>query len=286
MRNEPDSFAEQARSNDRLPQAPAASCSRSQDASQLLARLLQAHLPKACHSDQVSTAHREVSSTQALHATHSKLACGVELTSVGQWGCQDERCIPLSDGRTLEIVHDERGGPVVLDEKGQWDDSVLVSLTDEGDCVACAWARIAEGSPVVGLGIDLASEADFAGGRGERFVPLLFSARERELVPRLFPDDLALGYAFAFSAKEAAFKSCAAPLRRWYQTHDEELSFDVRSFELVDRAREDGTARKGEARRAMDQLGIERIELARMALGPRALTIALALATPANRPPS
>lgn len=269
---------EQASSNARQPKASTAPRSQTQDASQLLARLLQAHSPKACHSDHISTACHEATDAQSLYTTHPQPACGVEFAPTGQWECQGKRHIPLPDGRTLEIAHDERGGPVALDEKKQWDDSVLVSLTDEGDCAACAWASIDADSPIVGLGIDLASKPDFAGSRGERFVPLLFSARERVLVPQLFPDDLALGYAFAFSAKEAAFKSCAASLRRWYQTHDEELSFDVRCFELVDRTQEDGTARTGEARRAMDLLDIERIELTRMALGSTAFTIALALA--------
>jgi hypothetical protein len=86
-----------------------------------------------------------------------------------------------------------------------------------------------------------------------------------------------LSLAYAFSAKEAAFKSLAAPLRSWYQANTEELVFDLRDFELADDFHEAGSARKGAAARAMARMGISCIELARTELCGLALTFAVAL---------
>lgn len=213
---------------------------------------------------------------EALLEPDAPLSCGVTLGPTGSWARGDRRLVPLESDVSLLLDHDEREAPVRLDASDSWDDTLLVSLTDEEETCACAWARIPEGSSVVGLGIDLASTHDFAGARGERFNRLLFTQREHELAPLIGGGDLALGYAFAFAAKEAAFKALAAPLRRWYQTHQEELLFDVRCFELADADHEAGTARKGEAQRAMDKLDVGSIGLGRMTLGDRALTIAVA----------
>jgi phosphopantetheinyl transferase (holo-ACP synthase) len=181
----------------------------------------------------------------------------------------------------LHVSHDEREAPVALHDDGSVDDGTLVSITDEQDTILLAWAAgCTPETRVIGLGIDLASLADFAGARGERFNRLLFTAGEQELVHKQWASQPELGYAFAFSAKEAAFKACAAPLRTWYRTHDEELLFDLRGFELDGWAHERGTARHGEAQRAMELLGITSIELHRLAWEDMALTIALALRRP------
>ena len=187
--------------------------------------------------------------------------------------CTDARCAAY----TLVLAHDERGAPVATDAQGRWDDATLVSLTDEGDLALCAWARPPLGSPIVGLGVDLASAKDFAGEMGARFNPHIFTEREHAIAPTLAAGDEALGYACAFSAKEAAFKACAAPLRAWYRTQSHELIFDITSFELGDAWHELGTARKGHAARAIAALGIARIELARATFDGIALTLAIAL---------
>lgn len=224
----------------------------------------------------MADAERATSLLEALLTPDGPPPCGVTFAPTGFWAQGDRRLVPLESGRALLLDHDEREAPVRLNTSDSWDDTLLVSLTDEEETCACAWARVPEGSSAAGLGIDLASTQDFAGERGARFNRLLFTQREHELAPILGGGNLALGYAYAFAAKEAAFKALAAPLRRWYQTHQEELLFDVRCFELADANHESGTARKGQAQRAMDMLGIATIELDRMTLGDKALTIAVA----------
>lgn len=187
------------------------------------------------------------------------------------------RSFAREGGQVLQVAHDEREAPAVLDDTDALDDSVLVSFTDEHEAGLLAWMARPRGNRVVGLGIDLAAVEDFAGDRGEHFNHLLFTDDEQQLVAEAWPHEPARGYAFAFSAKEAAFKACAAPLRSWYRTHSEELLFDLRSFELDGWDHEKGTARRGEAQRAMNLMGIRTIELHRLFWNDMALTIALAL---------
>ena len=194
------------------------------------------------------------------------------------WDEGSSRVVPRADGTRLLLAHDEREAPYALGPDGREDAGLLVSLSDEDALAACAWARVAPGSGVAGLGIDLADPRDFAGARGERFNRLLFTQAEQGLVPALAHGDEALGYAYAFSAKEAAFKACAAPLRRWYEAHDEELVFDLRGFELADLRHEAGTARGGAAQAALDALGIRAIELFRTEVQGCACTVAWARA--------
>lgn len=203
--------------------------------------------------------------------------CGV--IAEGGWETDSEgiRSFAREGGRILRISHDEREAPVILDGPDALDESLLVSFTDESEVALLAWADRSRGSRVVGLGIDLASLQDFAGERGERFNHLLFTKDEQQLVEDTWADDPTRGYAYAFSAKEAAFKSCAAPLRAWYHSHTEELLFDLRSFELDEWDHEKGTAHRGEAQRAMDLMGVGTIELHRLAWDDMALTLALAL---------
>ena len=176
----------------------------------------------------------------------------------------------------ITITHDERGAPIATREDGTEDAHVLLSITDEDEFALCGWAQKDEKSPFVGLGIDLVNLGDFAGERGRDLERVLLTERDRQIVDAAWPDEPKLGWAYAFSAKEAAFKSLAAPLRRWYETHDGELAFDVRGFELADVCHAQGSARHGDAQRAMDAMGIERIELSYELRGRYLLTWALA----------
>lgn len=180
---------------------------------------------------------------------------GVEVLEDGGTAHTD-RVISLQGGRTVVLTHDEREAPFCVEGDG-----TLVSITDEDELALCVWAVPRPDSDVVGIGVDLASTCDFAGARGERFNHLLFSEHEQDFVQRHYSEEPALGYAYAFSAKEAAFKSLAAPLRAWYTTHEEELAFEVREFELEDATHERGTLRHARAQTAMDAMGIRTIEL-------------------------
>ena len=202
---------------------------------------------------------------------------GVVWDAPRAWDEGTRRVVPRPGAAPLTLAHDEREAPYALRADGCEDCGLLVSLTDEVSLAACAWARLAGGSSVLGLGIDLADPQDFAGERGERFNHLLFTEGEQRLVSQLWPGDEPLGYAYAFSAKEAAFKACAAPLRRWYESHAEELVFDLRGFELVDERHEAGTAPRGNADYALPKLEIGRLELARHTVAGYACTVCVAL---------
>lgn len=174
------------------------------------------------------------------------------------------------------LTHDERGAPLQVN-----DSSLLVSLTDEENVCVYVWARPRYESGLLGVGIDLASACDFAGQRGERFNTLIFSGAEQAFVHAHYAGREEMGFALAFSAKEAAFKSLAAPLRAWYEEQDEELEFEVREFELVGGTHARGTLRHAYAQAAMDALGVRSIEVAHCETGDAVLTLALALRGPA-----
>ena len=161
----------------------------------------------------------------------------------------------------ITVTHDVRGAPVATRADGTEDENLLLSLTDEDEVTLCGWAQKDAVSSLVGVGIDLVSPAEFEGARGEYLRGLLFTDRDRAVISALWPERPHEGFAFAFGAKEAAFKALAAPLRRWYESHDEELVFDLRGFELMDATHVAATARKGEAARAMGAMGVTRIEL-------------------------
>ena len=78
---------------------------------------------------------------------------------------------------------------------------------------------------------------------------------------KICPDDLPFAFSVLFGAKEASFKACAAPLRRWYEHHEEELSFDLRHFCMERPGFERGDARDGAAQRALDILGIRELRV-------------------------
>ena len=177
----------------------------------------------------------------------------------------------------ISLTNDLRGAPVPLRADGHADESLLVSHTDEDDISLCAWAQIEEVSRLAGIGLDLVNMDDFTGERGEFLTKVLLTERDLEIVRKRWPDEPQLASSFGFSAKEAAFKALAAPLRVWHGTHDEWLRFEVRSFELADTAHEHGTARKGEGKRAMDTLGITEIEVFCVPWENYLVTFALAL---------
>ena len=182
------------------------------------------------------------------------------------------------DGKRVTIGHDKRNAPLLMDRAGNELHDFPVSITDEQNTRMLAWAKLGSKSDVVGLGIDLCSTADFADDkRGEHFSKLLLTDREKELLDRVdLP--LPLRRAQTFAAKEAAFKATSAPLRHWYRTHDLELAFDVRDFELWPNGIVRGTARSGRATRACEMLGIDRIEASFAEYKGMALCVAVALA--------
>ncbi|MDO4796690.1 MAG: 4'-phosphopantetheinyl transferase superfamily protein [Coriobacteriales bacterium] len=197
------------------------------------------------------------------------------------WGAHESGRIVLNDRNdtlTLPIAYDEREAPLVTDEHGREQANTLVGLADEGHTLACALARTEPGCAVVGVGVDLARAADFARPGTERLLQSMFSQRERELAPTLYPKDLPLAFATLFGAKEAAFKACAHALRTWYAAHDEPLTFEVRDFGMEEPWEERGELRHGAAQRALDRMGIRRIEIRHTTLGDKALVVAVALA--------
>ena len=198
---------------------------------------------------------------------------------LARWGCK-RLLLSLDAARPLHpIAHDERGGPYPASPDGGELDGVLLSVTDEGGHLLHAWAWPDADSPVVGLGVDLASVADFDGGLDDQqFVELLLTTRERELVHGLWPTHPSLGYASAIAAHEAAFKATARPLRQWYRTHDEELFFEAMDFSLASSHTVAGDQRGGRAGKALERLGIGRIEVAFDRIGDMAFVLAVALA--------
>ncbi|ACV23409.1 Uncharacterised protein [Slackia heliotrinireducens] len=213
-------------------------------------------------------------------ANRGIISWGITLGCGKRWQDVDKKEL-LTVGEQLPpyaIGHDERKAPFPMLEDGTEVPRMLVSFTDDNGVCLYAWAIADEASPVLGLGADLASTEDFEGGPSDdRLVKLLLNDREREIAKTICPDDFISGYAAAFSAKEAAFKRTARVLRTWYETHDEELFFEVRDFEMTEPGLERGTARTGRAQTACDKLGISRIEVLHDPLPGAVLTFALAL---------
>jgi len=193
-------------------------------------------------------------------------ACGVALLEgADSWQAHETGKIVLpntNEQQVIAVMYDDRGAPYALSSDGLEDTRMLISLSDEDERIACAWACIEPQSELLGLGIDLVSRSDFGVRPGtERFIRLLFTKREQELAQELSPDDLPFAFSVLFGAKEASFKACAAPLRRWYEHHEEELSFDLRHFCMERPGFERGDARDGAAQRALDILGIRELRV-------------------------
>ena len=205
----------------------------------------------------------------------------VVLRGDDSWHARERGAIelPTCEGScSLPLSHDEREAPFAIGEDGRELRDFLLSLTDEGDYIACAWARVAPGSPLRGVGIDLCRSERFALREGRRdFSQLLLTDREREIAPTLGAPSVQVAYASLFAAKEAAFKATAAPLRRWYDEHDEQLLFEVRNFRMEEVGFEQGTARDAAAQRAMDLMGIRKICIHHAELAGMALATATAL---------
>ncbi len=179
----------------------------------------------------------------------------------------------------LSLAHDVRHAPYLQNPSSGECRNLLLSLSDESDRLAAAWARAEEDSPLVGLGIDLCAAVRFETRPGRRDrAQLLLTERERALAPSLWPDNLPLAHATLFAAKEASFKATAAPLRRWYEEHDDELRYGVRHFVMDEPLAEHGTGRDGAAQRAIEAMGIARIEIRYARLDEMAIVTACALA--------
>lgn len=191
--------------------------------------------------------------------------------------------LPTESGpRRIYVEHDEREAPYALTPEGIEDKTLLISLTDDSNHIACAWVRVPDETTLVGVGIDLVAPRDFERQIGTRkrksINELLFSEQERALMSQLGCPSTTMGYATLFGAKEASFKATAAPLRRWYDTHDDQLLFEVRHFVMTEPGIERGIARNGAAQKAMDRMGIATIVLHHAIVEGLALVTAVALA--------
>jgi phosphopantetheinyl transferase (holo-ACP synthase) len=204
-------------------------------------------------------------------------AYNIELAQCGAWGNRDERAMPLSQGETIRLYHDERGAPYAVHSQDEENTRIIVSYSDEEDLAAWVWACTPSESQVAGIGIDLAKMRDTDEERSNRFARLLLSEHEREIVASVYPDDLSARKAYALSAKEASFKACAAPLREWMNSGKTSFAYDAMEYELIDATHTRGTLRRGRAQVAMDAMGIRMIELSHVRLYETVLTLAVAL---------
>jgi hypothetical protein len=67
-------------------------------------------------------------------------------------------------------------------------------------------------------------------------------------------------------------------LRRWYEENDDELRYGVRHFVMDEPLLMSGTGRDGTAQRALEAMGIARIEVRYAQLDGMAIVVACALA--------
>ena len=229
--------------------------------------------------------------TPAINAldeeTFMGLACAdhgiVVLRGASSWGARRRGYIelPTSTGTLrVPLAYDEREAPYVVDDEGNERTNMLISLTDEEDVIACAWARREGPSALMGVGVDLSAMSHFAErpatSTRRDLSLLLFTPEERTLIPALDEDEL-VAKAKLFAAKEAAFKSCAQPLRTWYRCNSQRLLFEVRHFVMEDVGIERGTGRNGAAQEAMYLMGIGYIVVHTARVGSMALVAAVAL---------
>lgn len=224
-----------------------------------------------------------------LHVVSKEITEALSHEALDGLGCSDFGITVLRgaqswdnarEGLAFTIGHDERDAPYAVDSDGNELTNVKLSFSDEGDYLAFAWAVTTPGSPLLGLGIDLASADDFKETRvgAERFIRLIFSDAEHRIARDIQTDDPAFSYATLFGAKEASFKSTAQPLRSWYQSHNRELAFEVRHFSMTEPGIERGEQRDAAAQHAMDHLGIGSINVYHTRVEGMALVIATALA--------
>lgn len=239
-----------------------------------------------------SMEHIDTPAIRALEReTFAGLDCAehglVVLRGATSWGAHERGHIELpSQAGTMHVplAYDEREAPYAVRDDGTEVTDLLLSLADENDYLTCLWARPREGSPLMGVGVDLSSFEHFRerpprrdGSPARDFSLLLFTEREQSLIPHLSPNGL-LAKSTLFAAKEAAFKCTADPLRRWYESHDEELLYEVRHFVMEEPGLERGTGRNGAAQAAMDRMGIARVVTHHAEVCGMALVTAVALA--------
>ncbi len=208
---------------------------------------------------------------QLDHDTFAGLGCLehglVVLKGADSWGAHERGFIelPTSHGvRTISLRYDEREAPYAVSLDGHELPNLLLSLTDEDDYIACVWAYVSDGSPLLGVGVDLCGAERFRerpGSKRRDLAELLLTPRERELVSDISHEQPLYAKAVLFAAKEAGFKATAAPLRRWYDTHDKELLYEVRHFVMEELGTERGTWRNGAAQAAMDAMGIGHLQV-------------------------
>ena len=199
-------------------------------------------------------------------------------------------CGVIFDAMAFPVyAHDDREAPYLVGADKAERCEQLVSITDEGGDRLLAWVRVPKESDVAGIGIDLCSANDFlADEAGERFAQLLFTPGEKRLVDQM-PGSLPMRRAKVFSAKEAAFKSTAAALRRWYESHDEEVFFEAMDFELKEGCLAGGHDRPRRGNRvdkACETLGISRIEISFSEYRGMAFCVAVAVRQAAPRHPT
>ena len=206
----------------------------------------------------------------------------VVLKGAASWGAHERGYIevPVDAGCAfrLPLAYDERKAPYACTDDGREDCQLLVSLADQQDVLACTWARVSSDSPVAGVGIDLVAQSRLAQRpSGRDPARLLLTEGERAIAAHHTPDHRLTILAALFGAKEAAFKSTAAPLRRWYDTHSDELRYEVRHFVMEEPGFERGTGRDGAAQQAIDRMGIARIAVQHCALDGMVIVTAVAL---------
>ncbi len=190
--------------------------------------------------------------------------------------------LPTPEGNlVIPIRYDDREAPFAATTDGCERNDLLVSLSDEDDYLACAWAQTQPGSPLVGLGVDLSSSEHFEGlgnPRRRELALAVLTEGERRLASSLAQGGgQTLAESAVFAAKEAAFKATSQPLRRWYDTHDEELLFEVRHFVMHEPGIERGDGRNGAAQAAMERMGISRIAIHHVEVCGMALVTGVAL---------
>lgn len=225
--------------------------------------------------------------TELDQATFEGLGCLehglVVLQGADSWGAHERGFIelPCAEGTlTIALAYDEREAPYAVRPDGCEIRELLLSLTDEDDFIACAWARVDENTPLLGVGVDLCGAKRFRerpGAKRRDLAELLLTPRERDLVSDISLEQPLYAKAALFAAKEAGFKATAAPLRRWYDTHEEELRYEVRHFVMEDVGIERGTGRNGAAQAAMDAMGIKRVRVRWAQVEGMALVTAVSL---------
>ena len=162
-------------------------------------------------------------------------------------------------GHEVLLAHDERKAPYLVNEE---ETDAFFSLSDEAGLSCCLWAVPKPGSDLLGVGVDLARAEDFSNVSSHSRNASLRVFTEQELVldiPNISQDDQLM--AVLFSCKESAFKSCAQPLRNHYRISDEQLHFETRDFEVMQDGTARGISRIGDAKSALEVLGIGTIQL-------------------------